>query len=65
MGSEDNFWEMGAVGPCGVCTEVYHLLRPCSQDATKEELLLNSLEIWNLVFIEYERYFLRSTLLKQ
>jgi alanyl-tRNA synthetase len=39
----DNFWEMGPVGPCGPCTEIYYM------DGDK------IVELWNLVFIEYER----------
>lgn len=42
-GMADNFWEMGPVGPCGPCTEIYYI------DGDK------IMELWNLVFIEYER----------
>ncbi len=58
---KDNFWEMGDSGPCGPCSEVHVDLRP---DADREKLdgklLVNKgdprvIEIWNLVFIQYNR----------
>ncbi|XP_065347331.1 alanine--tRNA ligase, mitochondrial isoform X1 [Cloeon dipterum] len=42
-GMSENFWEMGPVGPCGPCTEIYY---------NKGGKLM---ELWNLVFVEYER----------
>ncbi|RWS09837.1 alanine-tRNA ligase-like protein, partial [Dinothrombium tinctorium] len=55
LGIEDNFWEMGETGPCGVCTEIHYLLEPTPYDADAETLLRNSIEIWNLVFMQYEK----------
>ena len=58
---KDNFWEMGDSGPCGPCSEIHVDLRN-DEDIAKlsGRELVNAgdplvVEIWNLVFIEYNR----------
>src|SRR5690606_4852624 len=57
----DNFWEMGDSGPCGPCSEIHYDLRDDdSRRARDGRTLVNAgdpsvIEIWNLVFIQYNR----------
>ena len=58
---KDNFWEMGETGPCGPCSEIHIDLRdPKEIQAVPTSKLINKdhpevIEIWNLVFIEFNR----------
>ncbi len=58
---KDNFWEMGDQGPCGPCSEIHCDMRPASERKKKEgKALVNTghpqvIEIWNNVFMEFER----------
>ena len=58
---KDNFWEMGDIGPCGPCSEIHIDLRSESDKRrVKGANLVNKdhpqvVEIWNLVFIQYNR----------
>ena len=57
LGKKDNFWEMGSTGPCGPCSEIHFYLGddPSKQDAVPDLDAEDYVEIWNLVFIQYNR----------
>ena len=58
IGAKDNFWAMGDTGPCGPCTEIFydhgdHI--PGGPPGSPDEDGDRYVEIWNLVFMQYER----------
>ena len=59
LGEEDNFWQAGPVGPCGPCSELIYDRGPefgCGKDTCAPGCDCDRfLEIWNLVFMQYER----------
>ena len=57
-GEKDNFWMMGDTGPCGPCSEIFYDHGPeiaGGPPGTAEEDGDRYVEIWNLVFMQYER----------
>ncbi len=58
IGAKDNFWSMGDTGPCGPCSEIFfdHGENiPGGPPGTPEEDGDRYVEIWNLVFMQYDR----------
>jgi alanyl-tRNA synthetase len=60
FGSKDNFWQMGDTGPCGPCSEIFYDMgqeagddpavdKPFGEDESRY------VEIWNLVFMQFDR----------
>lgn len=61
LGTKDNFWSMGDTGPCGPCTEIHFWNGEGAADLSKflDEPPPDGkgwMEIWNLVFMQYERF---------
>jgi len=58
LGDKDNFWAMGDTGPCGPCSEIFFDHGPSIEGGppgTPEEDGDRYVEIWNLVFMQYDR----------
>ena len=58
MGEKDNFWAMGDTGPCGPCSEIFYDHGPDvagGPPGSPDEDGDRYIEIWNLVFMQYER----------
>ena len=58
IGAKDNFWSMGDVGPCGPCSEIFYDHGEevaGGPPGTPEEDGDRYIEIWNLVFMQYDR----------
>ncbi len=58
IGTADNFWQMGDTGPCGPCSEIFYDHGPEVEGGppgTKDADGDRYIEIWNLVFMQYNR----------
>ncbi|RRS30615.1 MAG: alanyl-tRNA synthetase [Epsilonproteobacteria bacterium (ex Lamellibrachia satsuma)] len=58
FGDKDNFWQMGDTGPCGPCSEIFYDQGKENFNTTEDVMGGEGdrfLEIWNLVFMQYER----------
>jgi len=58
IGAKDNFWSMGDTGPCGPCSEIFYdhgAEIEGGPPGTPEEDGDRFIEIWNLVFMQYDR----------
>jgi alanyl-tRNA synthetase len=60
LGAKDNFWAMGDTGPCGPCSEIYYDLGvEAGEDPTVDRAFGEDeqryVEIWNLVFMQFDR----------
>ncbi|MEC4747912.1 alanine--tRNA ligase [Methylomicrobium sp. Wu6] len=58
IGAKDNFWSMGDTGPCGPCSEIFYdhgESVPGGPPGSPDEEGDRYIEIWNLVFMQYDR----------
>ncbi|HXZ29029.1 MAG TPA: alanine--tRNA ligase, partial [Terriglobales bacterium] len=60
FGLKDNFWQMGDTGPCGPCSELHYDMGPAASDQGHTDCQFGCecgryIEIWNLVFMQYNR----------
>jgi alanyl-tRNA synthetase len=60
FGRKDNFWQMGETGPCGPCSEIHYYMGESPDDPENSAAYVNGpgdtiMEIWNLVFMQFDR----------
>jgi alanyl-tRNA synthetase len=60
QGLKDNFWAMGDTGPCGPCSEIHYDMGPAASEQGHTDCNFpcdcgRYVEIWNLVFMEFDR----------
>jgi len=60
LGAESNFWAMGDTGPCGPCSEIHYDMGPAASDVGHTDCKFpcdcgRYVEIWNLVFMQFNR----------
>ncbi|CAN5611476.1 hypothetical protein BH20ACI4_BH20ACI4_06040 [soil metagenome] len=62
FGRKDNFWQMGDTGPCGPCSEIHYYMgdEPENPEKNRAEFVNaetgdTTMEIWNLVFMQFDR----------
>ena len=60
LGMKDNFWQMGDTGPCGPCSEIHYDMGPAASELGHTDCAFTCdcgryVEIWNLVFMQYDR----------
>jgi alanyl-tRNA synthetase len=56
LGDDTNFWAMGETGPCGPCSEIFWDFGEAYGGGTPADNDDRFLEIWNLVFMQFERF---------